>query len=313
MVTLVKTWATDINNAFSSAVNQQTQYREAVYNLHEWIQGMTGATREWSCDSVTASSADNITSTSDIVYGVDGTNILSYFVYNLGNDQRILVVCNETAADTTPQTIDIYFCSTSYALHGTPLSNRPVPADAARECAVISIDIIPWASPVAGYWNAWRSSSGDLVFCVKEASTLPAVGFIIASGTSPGNSAYHKTVFGYSGTDAIAEVDNPAYWRSHTAPGVAMSNAAHALSVASLITGWATGLDSASRVLYFGWVLAGITGSPENRCNGIWEDVYARPINTVLNERDSSDTDAWILQALPPLALPYQLSDAVLL
>mgnify|MGYP000716474678 CR=1 FL=1 len=173
MADLKKSWASALNNVFSSAVDQAVQYREAFHGLK--VQALAaGAALQLSGNGVAADANDNLPAAASVTYGTEGAEILSYFVLRMalnwvdGGDVYLLFVANNAAADATPQTFDVYASTSPFVLDGAPLQNRPT---APGEVSWTGINLIPHAAAAPARFHASRTTIGDLVFGVSTDGT----------------------------------------------------------------------------------------------------------------------------------------------
>lgn len=170
MVALAKSW-TFTHTAFASAVDQADQYREFCY-AHKVAMLAAGYTVQSSSNGVTSGLADHWNSTADIVFAAAGSNH-SWIVYDppvgkgnpgAGGVHRYLFECTATSGDTTPQQITLQLARGTVTQNGSPIANRPT---FAGSTSLLNVNIIPWATVVAGSFAIWRTADGDVYWGVK--------------------------------------------------------------------------------------------------------------------------------------------------
>lgn len=164
----ISDWAVVPNVALTSSVDQVVQYRQIMFAAHTWMLAM-GATVILSSNGTTASAADNVASTADIVYAAAGT-AHTWIAYSLQGEYFTLE-CNNAAADTTPQAMGLFLSGSAYT--GGTTANRATASVLGTETTTnASRNIIGWASPGAGYISyGYSASAGIGWFIVKAAGT----------------------------------------------------------------------------------------------------------------------------------------------
>lgn len=312
MVALNKTWVDSINQTFSSNVDQAIQYREAFYALKSLFLA-AGWTVVLSSNSVVANSSDNLASAANCVFGTNGSQPLAYVVLRapagygnpFGVDLRVQLVANNSNADTTPQTIDIYAAWGTYSLAGTPLQNRATTA--APEQSRTAVSLIPWATATTGYFSTWRTTNGDVLICLKDSATsnFSTAIWINAEASAIG----HCTAFLYASSNStaclagnLAAVANFRMWQEDGANGTnSLGMSANLWGMAS----WTNGLEGASGVLIGGEIdILANAGAGNGRFLGRLSDVRAVATAAAFNARDSLDTDTQILRCAGDILLP---------
>src|SRR5262245_47530194 len=101
MTTTPFTITTSANNAFSSAVDQAVQYREAWLSVWLGIVSLADAIVR-TCNGVATSATNNILTTSDVVFGTAASQAHSWGIARFGVEY-IVWEANGSNADTTPQ------------------------------------------------------------------------------------------------------------------------------------------------------------------------------------------------------------------
>lgn len=232
MATLPFTVTKDVNNAFTSAVDGGVWYREGVFNL---IAGLiaAGGVHVCSSDGVNTSSvANQITTTADIVWGTNGSQNLSYIVLQFGTGvgaQYILISCENSNADTTPNSLAIRVSSDTYTLAGTPLQNRPTTTG--NETTVLTVtNFIPATLGAANWGWIAASTENRMVFWIKRDANADVVTWVIIHrrGVTPsdtsGDAQPYGLVIGAGTTFTVAQLQSTSNWRGHDANGAALSS-----------------------------------------------------------------------------------------
>jgi len=166
------------NVAFTSAVNQQTQYQQVGFALHTWMLAM-GATVTLSSNGTTAGAGNNITLSTHITrVGQIAANRRTWAVYSFGHSTGttyILVNWTATNADTTPQTINVYRSEAAYA--GGSNTTIPTTDPAYEMLLATGAEIIPWATAQAGYISYQHSVSAEIGWFWVKAPGAPSTVF----------------------------------------------------------------------------------------------------------------------------------------
>ena len=305
------TWVDVINGAFSSSVDQAVQYREAFYTVFRVLVD-AGWTVEFTSNGTVANSSNNIASAADCVFGTNGSQSLAYAVLRaptgFGNPSgaqfRLVLVANNSNADTTPQTFDIYGSFGTYSLHGTPLSNRPVAA--AAEQSRTGVNLIPWSSAQTGYISTWRNDQGAVWVGVKDgAGDEFDSGFaVVAEDTALGsnNAAFYAVSTLPFGSAALGTASN---WRFFTDTAAAGSTTLGMESTVWAWGSWDSGANGATnepvlRPIDLGAQATGANG----RFLGTITDILACPPGCAFNADDSTDFDAQIYRCAGDIWMP---------
>lgn len=162
-----RTWTVSINNSFSSTSDQVVQFQEAVLGLKQ-LMTAAGWTVVLSSNTVTASAADNWSTTSDIVLGLlgNGSWIVLQSPAAFGSTIQFLLYVDNASGDTTPQDINVRFTSGTYS--GGTTTTLPTASVTATAVFTSGRSIIPWTAVLNGRWASWRSTRGDVMFGVKQ-------------------------------------------------------------------------------------------------------------------------------------------------
>ena len=318
MTTMVKTWTDTINQTYSSNVDQAVQYRESLYALLQLFLA-AGWTLELSCNSVTANSSNNLTTAANFVYGTNGSQPLAYFVVRApsgygnpfnnttGGQLRICVVANNSNADTTPQTIDVYAGWGAYTLNGTPLSNRPT--GPAGELSRTGVNFIPWATATTAYFSTWRTSAGDILIALKDSATSNfSTALWINAESSALSTCTASLYFANSAGAAFGStvLGAASGWRAWVADGSGTASAALAAPTnAWAATSWTNGYEGAIGYLIgFDIDVFNNQATTQGRYLGRISDIRGCPTAVAFNDRDSTDTDAQILRCAGDILVP---------
>ena len=312
MATLERTWTVATAVATSGA-SRILQVRDIIYRLLTELLAMPGVTLEQNCDGTNYHDSTNqIASAAEIIYGVEASGAHTYFVVNLGNDQRLLVNCNGNA--TTTQTVDFYLSSIGYALFsGTAAqirANRPVPLSSGRECAVATMTLND-GTLVTRTLNIWRDSVGTLLFAVKRPSGALSEGaMMIATTANPASAEFAKALFvgdqfGYN------FLYTPTYWRSHVVDGTAAATAVQANCVEWNMTNLTAGRNEVGTVERSSISLKANTGTVnEGRALRRLPDIFGVSPGATRNGRDPADADAMELIVYDHIAVPIAQATA---
>lgn len=174
MTTTVKTWGSSIANPFSSAVDQAIQYREAVFGLHTALLA-AGWTVERSCDSVSVSASNTWLSAANCVFGTETSQAHAWNCYlsPLGKGRpgagryRLMLNCNNSNADATPNNLELYMCYGAYT--GGSTTTRA--SAGSTETAVITWAMLNFTGAITGRFCYWYTSDGDVYFGIKHDGT----------------------------------------------------------------------------------------------------------------------------------------------
>lgn len=272
----------------ASAVDQVDQYRELCFAVIEQIRLIPGYTRLQESNGTTASTAQNINSASDIVFAAAGS-AHSWILGQFASGETILLDFINTAGDTTPQTLNIYKSTTTYAAGST--TARPVASVAGRESSLLAWNIVPWTSVVAGQYTWLRNSDGCLYFFVKQQGVSNFYGAFMILQSTTARGAYPMAIYAQAtvGSDVLAytQLNAGGNMRASQEDGVA-ANTCIMTSNAFSFPIWANGQDSTGNVLRFS-VLVGVNTSAAARYLGALTDVAAVPALTPFNGQDALD------------------------
>lgn len=302
MVTTIKTWADSLNNEFSTSSVQATQYREAFYALKTMFLA-AGWTLDWTGNGTTANSSDNLPNAGSVVYGTAGAQPTSYFVAaspttwgnNLGVPMRVLALCNNSNADTTPQQVDFYFSRGPYTLAGAPLTTRPVATT--DEGTVRNLtNWLPWATVTRGSWCCWYTTAGDIWFGIKQIGDPRFRSFFVVTSetTAVGQRTGVMYAFAGSGSDALvwpATLSATSGYRGFSAEGPAISTTLQFSSIAAS-TGWTVPVQEATTgsIPNVDIQIVTTASASANRYLGAIADVRGAP-GGQFNEIMDGDTD----------------------
>lgn len=298
MATLPFTVTEDLNNAMSSTTDGGVWYREGVFAL---ITGLiaAGGTHVCSSDGTNTSAvANQITTDADIVWGTNGTQNLSYIVLQFGTGigaQYVLISCENSNADTTPNSLAIRVSNQTYALAGTPLQNRPTTAG--NETSVLTVtNFIPATLGASNWGYIAASSENRLFFWIKRDANADVVTWVIGhrAGVTPADTGADAQPYGFvigAGTTLTpAQLQTASNWRGHDANGNALSSwtgpFCHAWSFSSWPSGQKANLVGALFPIVFGH--NGST-SITARYLGTIHFLYGVPPNTPTNSADPTD------------------------
>jgi hypothetical protein len=299
------------NVALTSAVNQQTQYRQIGFAAHTWMQAM-GYTVELSSNSVTAGAGNNIASVADIVFNTGGS-AHSWAVYlepGVGN-LRFLIDFNTAAASATPQSVTICRCQ-SGGYTGGSTTARPTAAVASREVAV-AWNMVGWSAPVAGFINYEYSLSQHVgIFFTKVAGATTSSSWLMidrpaaADPVADGNRDWYIQ---YTSTPDTPTIIYPNF------DGTAGASASALWTEASSFSFTATGVPSDGRPRLWP-VHAAVNSATATaaRCLGASQLLMGTVSGTPFNETDPDDpsTDLWSWRVIGTRALLWLKSSGVI-
>lgn len=312
MATTLRNWASSLNNQFTSDVDQAIQYREAFFGLLQMFLS-AGWTVEYTSDGTTADTNNNLLAATDVVYGLDGSQPLSYFVVQSpanwvsGGTIQISVVANEDNADATPQTIDVYATSGSFTLPVTPEQNRPTTTDPMVSFTIQNL--IPHAAAAPARWHGWYTTRGDVMFGVSTDSTGTLdFGFCAIAHTdaAPFNleGDYRCGIYceANAGVFANANFLNGLNWRSFKDSG-AVAGTLVLDSLSALFTTLSNGSSAIS-----GALINFSIGMGENvaagRILGVFDDIRSVPNNATATVTQDGDTDTVRYVVVDDLIIP---------
>jgi hypothetical protein len=318
MVATAKTWTSTLNNAMSGA-DQRVQYREVFFGLYRAFVD-AGWTREWTCNGLVASAADNLPNAAAVVIGLNVTQPISYFVMAApanfirgGGTMRVLVATNVTNVSTVPQLSIMRVSRGPYTLHPTvPLQNVPVATQVER--SITTPNIIPHAVLTASSYHVWTTTAGDVVVGVKpngvaqmrmltaflapttaiDTGSLGALTGFLVNLTASAASAITNVTVGVAGSFAALHHDGEAATSSQLwSP---------ALEFAVL---WTSGVDEAGETCF---TPVQFIDYGNSTLGGLWGgyvvDVWGCPNNLPLESTDTGDADPIRLVSIGALALP---------
>lgn len=321
MATTLRSWASSLNNRFTSDVDQAIQYREAFFGLLQMFIA-AGWSVEYTSDGVTANTGNLLLAATDVVYGTDGSQPLSYFVVQspanwvTGGRIQISVVANEANTDTTPQTIDVYATSGSFGLPVSPEQNRPTTTDPL--VSFTNQNLIPHAAAAPARWHGWYTTRGDVIFGVSTDSTgTMDFGFAAIAHTdaAPFNleGDYRCGIYCEAAAGAFTNTNflNSPNWRSFKDSGAAAGTLVLD-SLSALFTSLTNGSSAIS-----GALLNFAIGMGENvaagRILGVFEDLRSVPNNATATVTQDGDTDIVRYVVVDDLIIPTTASQLPIL
>lgn len=305
MVATAKTWTSTLNNALDGA-DQRVQYRQVFFALYQALTSV-GWVREWTCNGVTASAADNLPNAAAVTIGLNTSQPISYFVLRApagfvrgGGTVRILVATNESNVDTTPQAAIIRMSRGAYDLAGTPLQNVPVARVAERS---IAAQMVPNAALTASSYHLWTTTVGDVVLAVKPnaVAQMRMVTIITAPTTAINNDSIGPlSVVFFQGSASGGNGATPttlrtaANWCYLTPDGAAGAGGRLWSPLMDGAVNWTNGLDYAGETCFVpNWFTSlGASGFDDGRYLGYLVDIWSCPPALPIGDSDTNDTDA---------------------
>lgn len=305
MVATAKTWTSTLNNALDGA-DQRVQYRQMFFALYQALTSV-GWVREWTCDGVTASSADNLPNAAAVTIGLNTSQPISYFVLRApanfvrgGGTVRILVATNESNVDTTPQAAIIRMSRGAYDLHPTtPLQNVPVARVAERS---IAAQMIPNTALTASSYHLWTTTVGDVIMTLKPngIAQMRLCAIITAPTTTIDNdsmgplSAVYFQANSTGGNGASSTTLRTASNFCYLTPDGAAGTGGRAWS--PLMDGaaaWVLGVDSDGETCFMPLWFYSLGGASfdDGRYLGWFVDIWSCPPTLPIGDSDTGDTD----------------------
>lgn len=312
-----RTWTININQTFSSTVDQQIQFREACYAL-KVLMVAAGWTVTLSSDGTTASAADNWTSAAALEINTTGSGAWCVLTSPGGwssSTASILLYINNASADTTPQGFVVRGTNGSYT--GGSVSALPT-ASTAETAISSSPQALGHTSAVDARYATWRSSRGDIALMVKTAGAATVTNYIALTSNADGNGgglgSNRWWVTQVSGTsDAMSSSFMGSFSTSLSSGGAA--------SVTTVITGglpwsmsaWTSGLDYSGETI-MGVMEIGQNSATTGRQLGQWIDMYSVPTALafgVLDDSESAQTQRRVVVGdvavyAPTASLPFE-------
>ena len=289
--------------AFSSAVDQADQYREAVYALINALRAR-GWTIPRSSNGTTASAADNIASKADIVFGTEASqaHTWAYLKPPVGKgapiggvEHTILINCNNSNADTTPQNVDLYLGKGTYVGGaGGTTTTKPTILAGGFEGAVKALNIIPWAAATAGKFSINSADDGDLFMTIKQdAISSIYAWFYVRDDLDNAVGNYVMTMHGSSSTSdqlTASGINNTANMRGLTTSGGADLAAMECNCLAwDGMGSFTAGKESNTNRVPFRDIEVTNDAAANSRQLGIFQDLPGVPANAVFAEFDTED------------------------
>jgi len=303
LVTLNKTWSGPNQAAFTSSSDQAVQYRQACYSLKTFLLS-GGWTVERSSNGTTADGNDNWDSVSDIVFGTEASQAHSWISLiaptgkgnpSGGSNYRLLLNCDNSNADTTPQTLVFYIARGTYT--GGSTTTRPTITGV--EDTALTINFIPWTTATGGSICTWYTDDGDVYVGHKaDGDTFFRFFWMIRDDLVDSRGNYTMTMSGWTNaTSDVVTLGNMTAgtnWRHLRADGSGPSTRALAHSIAFDLNSWPSGAEGSSGRRY--WrdveILANGSTSADARDMGLLVDVRGTPANTAWMIFDQDDDGA---------------------
>lgn len=306
MANYVKTWSGPNQVAFTSSADQAVQYRQIVFaiinalKLSGWTVTRSSNGTHYTGDG-TGGVADNIVSVADIAYGAASVPAARTWAYltpptgkgnplTLGN--ALLIECDNAAADTTPQNVNITLC-TGVASSG---NTTTLPTISGFTGAVLALNVIPWTTAQAGSLCVWYTTDGDVTVMVKLDSVSNfRMWFHIGAdaNNAVGNYTLRMGGSSSSATDQITTtiLTSSTNWRGLLASGAGNNTSVIAQSIPWVAAvNWSNGQEATTTgVIMRDIEINGDNSGTSARIYGLWVDVYGVPANTLFNQQDSND------------------------
>ena len=297
-------WTGPEQVALASAVDQGAQYRQVGFAIIDMLRTLCGYTVEQSSDGggVNFGAGDFIANEGDIVWGLINTQNHSYALLRPpagkgnpagGAEHGIVVDFAHDNADTTPQTVQLWFGSGPVVTPGDA-NSRPV---LQNEENALTTNLIPWTAPIAGSICRWENSNNDFLFGVKaNGESFFRFFLILASDPDNAQGTYTLWLFaiGSGGAaDAVSDsnLTNGSNFRSLRADGTGPTIAVSLFSMPFELTSWPDGQEDTSNRVLWRDIEVAANGSAvgEARVFGLFRDVLACPRNTPFNQADPDD------------------------
>lgn len=317
MVALSKNWTTlAINQAFSSAVDQAVQYREAFYWFVE-AHRLAGWTVVASSNGVVANAADNIASPADVVYG-NAAQARSWAVLQppaafwgyAGAPEFgfLMVSAFNVNTDTTPQEIEARWVSdgtwdgAAYVVTANPTANTATYPGLTNTQfgSGFRTTFVPWAAPVAGYAAWWASDEGDVMFGIKAAGEIGWRCWYMARTYTDGepqlgDGLHRPTFYGVSGVTAGGGANGTNLattpsWIGRSSDNISLGAIA-ARSHSWNLTSWTDGADQVRGMPATDILLFNNSSFGAARFFGRIVDIYGCAALAAQNEVQDGDAD----------------------
>lgn len=313
-----RTWTININQTFSSTVDQQIQFREACYAL-KVLMVAAGWTVTLSSDGTTAGAADNWTSAAALEVNTTGSGAWCVLTSPGGwssSTASILLYINNASADTTPQGFVVRGTNGSYT--GGSVSALPT-ASTAETAVSAAPQALGHTTAVDARYATWRSSRGDVALMVKTAGASTVTNYIAVTSNADGNGGGQGSnrwwVTQTSGTsDAMSSsfMTSSSYTSSLTSGGAAAATTIVTGGLPWAMTSWTSGLDYAGETI-FGVMEVGQNSGTTGRQLGQVIDMYSVPTALafgVLDDSESAQTQRRVVVGdvavyAPTASLPF--------
>lgn len=333
MVATTRSWIYDLNrddqnpDTTLGPANQGEQYSNSVLNFKRFLVGqqpvdLTGAwTVDRSCDSVTAPDAtDQWTDASKVVFGVDGSQPLSWIVLKAPsglqgvNDVWLLIVADNTNADANPDKVDMYVSNAAYT--GGSTTARPT-TTGTENTLVSNIWLKPTFAPHTTH--GLRNETGEFWFVVSEDGTLLAeMGIGCVRPENGEATAYPAALYrshsiaGGLTLNALEAVANWEGWWTSGATSLVGLKVASVVREAS-VNLWTNGLSDISSAAPDGFI--DLLNNQTNFCLYVGRivDIRACPSNVVGGSEQSGDTDPIVRFCIGGLWVPLPTGTALIL
>jgi hypothetical protein len=289
-----RTWTININQTFSTTVDQQVQFREACYAL-KVLMVAAGWTVSRSSDGSTAGSSDYWTSAAALEINTSGSGawvVLTSPVGWASATASVILYINNASADTTPQGMAIRGTTGTYSSG----SVSALPTASATETNVSSTpNILGHTTVVDARYSTWRSSRGDIMMMIKTAGVSTVTSFVAITSNADGNGGGRGDnrwwITQTSNTsDALGSTFfATSYTSSLQSGGGAVVSTASYTGLAWQMTSWSSGLDYSGGTV-FGVMEVSSNGVSNGRQLGQWIDMYAVPTTLAFGTLDDAET-----------------------
>lgn len=298
MVALIRSWADNINNAFSTVIDQTVQYQEHFYEVKEsWVAA--NWTVSISSSGATAGAGDNIPNGAAVGLGTSGNGawyvVVPPVAGNFG-DLEILVAVNDNSA---PYITTEWRWGHNGTYSGGTTASLPT-HNGDEFTPSLQLESAFHKTTAQDFrWSRIYSTRGDIIHFLKETGVNDILfALLIRSNSDVDGGGFASNRWhlfeAASAAESFTWTNMAGSARTHAVNTAGTTEINATLeSLAEHLSNWPSGEEALGGVPAIDTDVVSNDASPgENRYFGKAVDIYGAPGNTPFNSIQDGDTDA---------------------